>query len=1095
MDVPEEIRADRQGVATIVAPRLELVAKGASPRTLTVPVDDRFQLHLPGAPGADDTWTVTPDDDNGGLVAQLRAANVLDVRRKPSGDYRVDGREFAPPEGFTSLLPGLRLRAVVERKIRVADQALRRSKQTLAATERAGRARSDSERRKASLDAVVAYLEAEHLVALAGKAIDEADTIARQAADQGVPADEAMKLARNKLKVAKRNRDCARGRIEPYLPTFKAEARQRIAKAARRWQQDAGKVAISDEEFKVDRREAVARLAVPRPTRVTRRGGRFEIRTQWSYDINHKRLIRVDLRPNIERRIRAEETIDPGKPLADLVANRDITLRWRDRQWQVANVPLKSFIPTEAMADLPPAPADDKQAATRIIAEGTVLGTLTMPRVLAEFKAGDMLFVGLAVKGRDGQFRIPIGNARWDYELRQNRERPFTVQIAPPTRPEDHAARAIVDKQGRTSESREIRVDPGEVIARQVVNRQTIVVYDRAAHRDNWVEAGQQILLAAPAGFASTFPLPKSDEPHRRTLPNGEDLGELKMPAIKIVLDDGFLVIGMTGSEWSNGQWEYPVGEHRGEATIQIVAAPPLGLATDGAAAVQTRTAEQQQALAAAEQRLVAARERVAQLGTAISDAEYKRGDPATLKRQLEDATAERDDALRAAAPPETVLEIRTSRKATLRYVNQQWTLDGVPVERWFNAVSFERARDRYHESMTRYRNAIMRRDDLRRRLASAPADKKLNTATGEADSAVAKAEALVSRHRMTLERLERFAAFKPLARPGDVLSSDAKQRIVERGTVLARMVAETPHERVRDRDPEATMTTTVTRVGDKLTVAFVHKVPFPARTNVLLAHGAGGDAEAYRVVGNEKLGGYFRSQWIDWDNYGEAWHYVKPFILNTIIVAVFTMVLTLFFGSLAAFVFARFNFPGKAVFYAGIIVLLMIPGVLNLVPMYVEVRLMGLLHQPANLWGRINAILVLVLPAVAGGQVMSVYIMRNNLETLAKDLFDAAKIDGASNFQTYWHIAMPLSRPIMGTLSIFALLSQWNNFIWPWIVIKDKQYQTITAGLALLEGQNLSDFGLQMAGATLASLPLIVLFFFMMNLFIRGIQSGAIKA
>jgi len=142
-----------------------------------------------------------------------------------------------------------------------------------------------------------------------------------------------------------------------------------------------------------------------------------------------------------------------------------------------------------------------------------------------------------------------------------------------------------------------------------------------------------------------------------------------------------------------------------------------------------------------------------------------------------------------------------------------------------------------------------------------------------------------------------------------------------------------------------------------------------------------------------------------------------------------------------------------------------------------------------------LNSLLALILPAIAGGQVINVYVMRNNLETLAKDLFDAAKIDGASNFQTYWHIAVPLSKPIMGTLGIFALLSQWNNFIWPWIVIKDMEKMTITAGLAKLEGQHLSDYGLQMAGAALASLPLIILFFFMMNLFIRGMQSGAIKA
>ena len=347
---------------------------------------------------------------------------------------------------------------------------------------------------------------------------------------------------------------------------------------------------------------------------------------------------------------------------------------------------------------------------------------------------------------------------------------------------------------------------------------------------------------------------------------------------------------------------------------------------------------------------------------------------------------------------------------------------------------------------------------------------------------------------RAHLERVHRAGGIVPLSAKGEALSSEAKLAVIEPGTVLARLVAEKPHP-VASNDR---MTTRVAATDDMMTVAFAHELKLPVRANIVATDTQGRLKQ--RVGQGEKIKDmeicrFFTPQQFDVSNYVEAWEYVKDYLANTVVVAVVTMLLSIFLASLAAFVFARFGFPGKAVFYAMIIILLMIPGVLNLVPLYVVCKTFGLLNQPLDFMGRLNAILVLVLPAVAGGQVMNIYIMRNNLETLAKDLFDAARIDGASNFQTYWHIAIPLSKPIMGTLAIFALLSQWNNFIWPWVVIREQKYMTVTAGLALLEGQNLSDYGLQMAGAFTASIPLIILFFFMMNLFIRGMQSGAIKA
>ncbi len=413
------------------------------------------------------------------------------------------------------------------------------------------------------------------------------------------------------------------------------------------------------------------------------------------------------------------------------------------------------------------------------------------------------------------------------------------------------------------------------------------------------------------------------------------------------------------------------------------------------------------------------------------------------------------------------IAELRTSRRTVFRYVDQGWTLAGRPIAQLVSAEMLRRARDDF--------DAAAKRLNAAKRDAGPGAAVKVR----EADPACEKAWA-------DLGRAEKGFGLAVLSGPGQVLDPARPEVVVEPGTAIARLYAEAPAggaaQAGRHVPPRPMMTRVAVR-GDTLEVRFAHALPLPASATVEVSPGD-------RVAGGQVLASYFRPQRFDLRNYSEAATYVTPFLVNTVIVAVADMALSLLFASLAAFAFSRFRFPGKALFYGMIMVLMMIPGVLNLIPMYVIVKNMGLV-TPVR-W--IN-LLALLLPSIAGGLTVNIYIMRNNLETLARDLFDAARIDGASHFQTYRHIALPLSKPIMGTLAIFVLLSQWNNFIWPWVVIKEWKNMPVTAGLALLQGQNLSDYGLQMAGSVLASLPLVVLFFFTMNLFIRGIQSGAIKA
>jgi len=986
MNVPRQIDCPRGGTVSLEPAALELRPEGQPTQTITIPPDGRFQLHMPGADHSDRTWTVRPPirDASGtagpAVVAELQAANVWDVARAEDGSYTVDGKPFDLPAGFVSTLPGLQWRSRALRELRLAEAAYRQSRLALKATDRVGRADDKATRSDFELQATVAMLEAGNLEDVATKALARARTFAAEAAKRHISASAEVQSAQEKLRRVGLGLARARDRAKAYLARREAEARTQA-----RFRDD--KPAEDPGTFKVGRGETLAVLLTDVLAEVRRAPGRITVDTAWDFDMNVERLFLVRLRPGIEKTTGRDA--EPGRPLADLVANRDIELVWKPGEtvrgrWQYKGQPFARLIPPGFQVRMPRTPEAGGDAKATI-AGGTLIGTVTEPAVRA-VRSGDSLIVGLAVRRDDGTHEIPFGTGRWVYALRVTRDTPFGIRA---TLPADGAMPTV-----------------GEKIAEQFVNRQRRVVGTRAA---GWMAARDEVFLTAPPGFVSTFAAPASDLRDERVLPSGTVLAELRMPKATVAVDEEFIVIRMTGSRWGSGQWEYPLGERD---SLQIVKAAGPRMAGSGPWKLHPRSDVEQRRV---DEALAEAREAVDQ---AKADVAKAAGGDGIMRKEAELALLAASQALARAVqdvvPPDTIAELRAERHVKLDYFDNKWMIEGRPV-RW--PPGFVKLRDE-----------------------------------------------------------------------GGILSGRVSEAIVERGTVLARLYAERSCAAELEGDDSAALLTTVAAGANAMTVGFAHTLPFPLRANVPVTDGQ-------KVSDGQKLCGFFQSEWLDTANYSEAWHYVSQFILNTVIVAVLTMIFSLFFASLAAFVFSRFEFPGKAVFYGMIIVLLMIPGVLNLVPLYSIVNWMGLLEQPLNLLGQINAVLVLVLPAIAGGQVMNVYIMRNNLETLAKDLFDAARIDGASNFQTYRYIAIPLSRPIMGTLSIFALLSQWNNLIWPWVVIRHMEHMTITAGLAKLEGQNLSDYGLQMAGAVIASIPLIVLFFFMMNLFIRGIQSGAIKA
>lgn len=219
-------------------------------------------------------------------------------------------------------------------------------------------------------------------------------------------------------------------------------------------------------------------------------------------------------------------------------------------------------------------------------------------------------------------------------------------------------------------------------------------------------------------------------------------------------------------------------------------------------------------------------------------------------------------------------------------------------------------------------------------------------------------------------------------------------------------------------------------------------------------------------------------------ENYGIAWGMVYKYIFNTIFIAVtsifFTMVLTLN----AAYFFARFRMPGSKFFWYFFLVLMLMPGVANLIPLFMLIKSMNLL----------NTFWALIIVNVAGSQIVQIYILRNFIEDIPQDLFDAAEVDGASHLQQVYNIVFPMSGSILSTLGILQFIGLWNDYILPLVVIRDDSMLPMAVGLVRMDSEYVKEWGQLMAGYTIASIPLILIFLFTMRLFVKGLSAGAIK-
>lgn len=216
-------------------------------------------------------------------------------------------------------------------------------------------------------------------------------------------------------------------------------------------------------------------------------------------------------------------------------------------------------------------------------------------------------------------------------------------------------------------------------------------------------------------------------------------------------------------------------------------------------------------------------------------------------------------------------------------------------------------------------------------------------------------------------------------------------------------------------------------------------------------------------------------------ENYAAAWEQTKDYFATTFIVVAATIAATLFLGLLSGFILSRFIFVGRHFLFTCVGLLLMVPWIAALIPLFVLSKDLRML----------NTIWVLIIPMIAGNAVLSVILFKNYIDAVPQELFDCAVVFGATGPQIFRYVVIPLSFPVVGTISLLTMINVWNEYFWPLLTVTDDSLRTVSVGITFFQGQNETDYGGLMAGYTLASIPLLLLFTFLSKYFLAGIQGG----
>jgi raffinose/stachyose/melibiose transport system permease protein len=222
---------------------------------------------------------------------------------------------------------------------------------------------------------------------------------------------------------------------------------------------------------------------------------------------------------------------------------------------------------------------------------------------------------------------------------------------------------------------------------------------------------------------------------------------------------------------------------------------------------------------------------------------------------------------------------------------------------------------------------------------------------------------------------------------------------------------------------------------------------------------------------------------WSQYENVLKARNFWRQ-LGNSVLVMVATTLLVLALSSTAAFAFSRLSFRGRETLFTYFTLGLLFPATVAILPLYILIRQLGLVD---TLWG-------IILPQVAFQLPLSVLILRNFFIAIPRELEDAAYVDGASTFEFYWRILMPLARPGLSAVAVLTMVLSWNNYFLPLVVLNSEDKYTLPLGVMQFQGQFLTDWGAVLAFLSLAMVPAIVFYLFAERQIIAGLTAGAVK-
>lgn len=226
------------------------------------------------------------------------------------------------------------------------------------------------------------------------------------------------------------------------------------------------------------------------------------------------------------------------------------------------------------------------------------------------------------------------------------------------------------------------------------------------------------------------------------------------------------------------------------------------------------------------------------------------------------------------------------------------------------------------------------------------------------------------------------------------------------------------------------------------------------------------------------------------WKNYLDMWTFFPFFLFlkNTLVIVILSMAGVLVTSPLVGYSFARLKWPGRDFFFLVVLGTLMLPSQVTMIPLYLLFNKLGWVNTSLPLW----------VPAWFGGGAFYIFLVRQFLLSIPKDIEESAFIDGAGYWRIYTHIMIPLIQPVLTTIAIFQFMGAWNDFIGPLIYLSDQTKFTLSLGLRIFQQQTTQaqgEIGMMMAATTVMVIPVILFFFLAQKKFIEGVVLTGLKA